>query len=429
MPGKTDKEKGRIFSEELQQNAEAPFSTDEITEMRFNISPGAPPQGPQAGQREPSKAATTTYWLLVATFSFTVVALFVVLMASTIMRFLNTDLQPSQNYTPPTEETLAIFEGDAGSLLTDASALSAAQLAYLVGPCVTGVRGYERGNPEPAFYGSGVVLDARGYIATVCADMQSYSSIGVTLQDGTVHIARLVGMDQVSGLCVLKIEEENLVVPSFKTGDDTLLGEQAVIIYNPGGSGTLVSQGIVRGLNSPDTVFSDATVFSYIQTDTPVQSSGGALVNPSGHITGFCTQTAGWVIPFSQAKPILDSILTGEDTAGNHALLGAYVRPLNAATAAATGLPSQGLYIANVTTYSPLPAVGIYPGATILTADGRTMATAQDLLEVLASHRPGDKLTLEIFLFQTGETIKVTCVLAGTSEIFIFRSDDLQATV
>ena len=146
--------------------------------------------------------------------------------------------------------------------------------------------------------GSGVIVDAKGYILTnyhVAAPIPERSGnarrladrIDVQLQNGSTYEARIVGVDPESDLAVLKIDA-NKPLPFAKIGDSAALqvGDWVIAVGSPFGFQQTVTAGIVSatkrvvpGTNS----FGD-----YIQTDAAINpgNSGGPLVNMNGEVVG-----------------------------------------------------------------------------------------------------------------------------------------------
>ena len=85
---------------------------------------------------------------------------------------------------------------------------------------------------------------------------------------------------------------------------------------------------------------------------------------------------------------------------------------LSPVTGPANDLPSQGLYIPSVEDYSDLNNHDITVGDVILTADGVTLETTSDLLDVLETHKPGETVRLEIQKRGSGNVVTVDAVLA-----------------
>lgn len=175
------------------------------------------------------------------------------------------------------------------------------------------------GGAEESF-GSGFVVDPKGYILTNQHVVDRAYEIIITLNDGTIHHAKLVGTADDVDLALLKIESHHpLKAANFADSNETKIGEEVFAIGNPFGIGTTVTRGIVSAINRD---LSRSTFDSYIQTDAAINrgNSGGPLVNGNGEVVGISTAyyrgTAekggsiglGFAIPSTVAKTLIDLI-------------------------------------------------------------------------------------------------------------------------
>lgn len=137
--------------------------------------------------------------------------------------------------------------------------------------------------------GSGVIVDARGFILTNNHVINGADKIQVLLYDGKTMSAEVVGIDRENDLAVLKIQGENLPAISIRQSNNIRVGDVVLAIGNPYGVGQSVSQGIVSatgrwnlGINISE---------NFIQTDAAINpgNSGGALVDAYGDLIGINT--------------------------------------------------------------------------------------------------------------------------------------------
>ena len=125
--------------------------------------------------------------------------------------------------------------------------------------------------------GSGFIIDSDGLILTNSHVVFGLQSLVVTLDDGQIVPAKLVGADPIFDLAVIRItKSKSSPLPTLKLGDSDQLrpGEEVVAIGNPLGLDQTVTRGIVSGLNRllPETPLSLNEPL--IQTDTSITSSG-----------------------------------------------------------------------------------------------------------------------------------------------------------
>ena len=127
-----------------------------------------------------------------------------------------------------------------------------------------GPQGPMRGMKPPAQIehgiGSGIIISPDGYIVTNDHVVDSATQLRVTLDDKRVFPAKVVGVDKLNDLAVIKIDAKNL--PSIAWGDSTRLhpGQTVLAFGNPFGNFPFtVTRGIVSGLNQAESIFQRCT--------------------------------------------------------------------------------------------------------------------------------------------------------------------------
>ena len=302
--------------------------------------------------------------------------------------------------------------------------LSTVEIAKTVGPSVVCINVYEPGSISIAGSGSGIILNEDGFIVTNAHVVEGSSAVTVLLDDGRELDAWIVGSDTRTDLAVVKITADGLVPASFGDSDILQVGERAVAIGNAAGqlSGT-VTQGIISGLNREISMQAGNSVvtMNLIQTSAAINpgNSGGALVNRFGQVIGINSaklnssmfEGFGFAIPSADAQPVVEDLIA-YGYVKDRVALGVMVIALSPVTGPANDLPSQGLYISSVEDYSDLNNHDITVGDVILTADGVTLETTSDLLDVLETHKPGETVRLEIQKRGSGNVVTVDAVLA-----------------
>jgi S1-C subfamily serine protease len=139
--------------------------------------------------------------------------------------------------------------------------------------------------------GSGVIVNADGYILTNHHVVDGAVEIKVELNDNRTFTAKLVGSDPPSDLAVLKIDATNLPVVSIGDSDKVRVGDFVLALGNPLGVGQTVTSGIVSAKGRA-TGLSDGSFEDFLQTDAAINrgNSGGALVNTNGELIGINSQ-------------------------------------------------------------------------------------------------------------------------------------------
>ncbi len=172
--------------------------------------------------------------------------------------------------------------------------------------------------------GSGVIFDANGLILTnhhVVAG--NPSTLTVHLKDGRSLPATIYGVDTLTDLAIVKVNETGL--PTAPIGDSASIqvGQQAIAIGSPLGEFTdSVTSGIISAIGRTIDV-EGGTLTNLIQTDTAINpgNSGGPLLDPSGRVIGINTAVAGdsqgigFAIPIDIARPLLTQASAGQELA------------------------------------------------------------------------------------------------------------------
>jgi len=277
--------------------------------------------------------------------------------------------------------------------------------------------------------GSGVVLDANGFIVTNAHVVEGARRVQVALNAneiqngrkgsilkprGEIVGAQIVGIDRETDLAVLKVDKSNL--PFLKLGDsDTVQKGQLVLAFgSPLGLENSVTMGVVssiaRQLRPEDRMI-------YIQTDAPINpgSSGGPLVDTHGNVIGINTlifsqsggsEGIGFAAPSNIVKNVYNQIrATGRVRRGE---IGVSVQTITPLLATGLDLPRVGrVVIADVEPYSPAATAGLRIGDIILSLDRKAMENGRQFDVNLYSRSVGDHVILEIRRGEIDKIIKV----------------------
>ncbi len=267
--------------------------------------------------------------------------------------------------------------------------------------------------------GSGVVVDANGYILTNNHVVEGAQKLRVEFNDGRAVDAKLVGTDKPSDLAVLKVELSDLPVVPIGNSDTARVGDVVFAVGNPLGIGQTVTMGIVsakgRVTGSGDGSFED-----FIQTDAPINqgNSGGALINTRGELIGINAQILspvgynigiGFSIPSNMARRVMDQLIeTGHVRRG---MLGVTVQGINSDMAKSLGLDrTTGAIVSQVQPGSPAEKAGLRTGDVVLALNGTPIDSSNALRNQVAPLGPGASVTLSIS--RDGEKKDVAVTLA-----------------
>ncbi|MBX9472901.1 S1C family serine protease [Microcella sp.] len=313
--------------------------------------------------------------------------------------------------------------------------------------------------------GSGVILSEDGYVLTNnhVATLEGATitpSIRVSLADGRIFDAELVGSDPLADLAVVKLEgAENLPVIEFADSDALNVGDRAIVIGSPLGLTGTVTNGIVSALNRSITVRSSAVPeqsleqplpendvdapFDFwnfdtpgddepaspqapqatislpvIQTDAAINpgNSGGALLNDQGQLIGIVVALAtagggngqagsigvGFSIPSNFAQRVADELIA--DGTASHGLLGATVTDsINDAESTVVGA-----LIDSVTPGGAADVVGLRSGDVITVFNGVPIGGSVDLTAQVRVLAGGDSTTLTYVRGGNAQEVTVT---------------------
>lgn len=288
--------------------------------------------------------------------------------------------------------------------------------------------------------GSGVIISPDGYIITNNHVIQNSQKIIVTLEDKREFEARLIGTDPNTDLAIIKIDTKELPYLTFGDSDNLRIGEWVLAVGNPFNLTSTVTAGIVSAkARNINILRSRYSIESFIQTDAVVNrgNSGGALVNTNGELVGINTAIAsgtGYFAGYSFAIPSKIVKKVAEDLIGfgvvQRAFLGVSTSEVNAQLAKELKLDQiRGLFVAQVEPNSGASDAGIQTGDIILSVNGRSTNNSAQLLEIIAEHRPGDKVEVTILRKERERKLEVTLKgMDGTDDI-VKQNDNFTAEI
>ena len=275
--------------------------------------------------------------------------------------------------------------------------------------------------------GSGVIYDAQGDIVTnyhVIASVLGGGQIQVTLADGRLYSAKVIGHDKTTDLAVIRLDDppSNLTVARFASSANLEVGAPVMAIGAPLGLSNTVTTGIVSALNRPVEVSvdesatsedgtqasSDLVVTNAIQIDASINpgNSGGPLFDASGAVIGINSSIKslatssdgqagsiglGFAIPSDLVVSVADQLIaTGS---ASHGMLGVTVK---AATTTVGSDTYVGAEVQEVSAGSGASAAGIRSGDVIVKVEGQEVTSPKQLIGYVRRYKAGDTVTMTI---------------------------------
>ncbi|MCU1298209.1 MAG: Peptidase Do [Acidobacteriaceae bacterium] len=285
--------------------------------------------------------------------------------------------------------------------------------------------------------GSGVIVDPKGYILTNRHVVEKADRIRVKLQDdppGVLHDAKVIGTDQETDLAVIKIDTDRpLTVAKLGNSDSMEVGDWVLAIGSPFGLQETVTAGIVsaKGRN----IVPNRQFQSFIQTDAAINpgNSGGPLVNMAGEVIGINTAIltdtnayagVGFAMPSNTIVQVYNQLIGPEHRVARGSIGIMFNAQENPAIARVYGSGS-GVTVSDVTAGSPADQGGIKIGDTIVSVDGKTVKTGDELVADIASRKPGSKITLGFI--RNGKKQDASVTVADRAKLFATRLGDEEA--
>ncbi|HEY8274002.1 MAG TPA: Do family serine endopeptidase [Pseudolabrys sp.] len=269
-------------------------------------------------------------------------------------------------------------------------------------------KGFPQGKRAVTGEGSGFFVSADGYAVTNNHVVDHAKTVQITMDDGSVYDAKVVGADSKTDLALIKVDA-NKSFPFVKFADrDPRVGDWVVAVGNPFGLGGTVTAGIVsaRGRDIGSGPYDD-----YIQIDAPINkgNSGGPAFNMDGEVIGVNTAIfspsggsvgIGFDIPAATAKMVVAQLK--EHGRIDRAWLGVQIQPVTAEIADSLGLKkAEGAIVAQPQADSPASKAGIVAGDVITEIDGASIKDSRELARKVGMMAPGAKI--KITLVRKGE--------------------------
>lgn len=276
------------------------------------------------------------------------------------------------------------------------------------------------------YWGTGVIVSSDGLIVTNAHIIDGCDSAQVTLYNDESYEAKLVGVDGISDLALLKIDAGGLSAAVFGDTSGIAVGDEVAAIGNPLGEDfrSTLTNGIIsaidRGLNY------NGRTMSLLQTNTAINqgNSGGALFNMYGQVVGITNmkmmsyyssiEGIGFAIPSTTVKTVVDSLAAYGEVRGRPSI-GITVGAIPEDVHSYYDIP-QGLYISGVQKGSDAEAKGVQVGDILTAVNGQPVSTTEQVAEIKDAMSVGDNLHLS--LWRDGESLEVDIKLVDTNDVY-----------
>ena len=260
--------------------------------------------------------------------------------------------------------------------------------------------------------GSGFIIHKDGYILTNAHVIENSDSVQIALSTGGLFKGKLIGMDKVADLALIKIDSPDpLPVIPLGSSKELKPGDWVMAIGSPFGLDLTVTVGIVsaKGRSLGATPYDD-----FIQTDTPINpgNSGGPLINTQGEVVGINTavmqmgQGLGFSLPVDLAKKLVPELkANGKVT---RSWLGVSVQDITLADKESLKLGvDQGSLVREVVVDSPAYKAGLKMNDVIVEFNGQTINNSRKLPKEVVYTTSGEEVSIKLVREGKAKTVVV----------------------
>jgi serine protease Do len=266
-------------------------------------------------------------------------------------------------------------------------------------------------------YGTGFIIRPNGIILTNQHVVDNAQKVVVTLPDGTVVPARVLGADPLTDIAVLRVERRGLPTITPGKSTDLMIGEWVIAMGNPyayllGNSEPTVTVGVVSATsrNILPSGEQPGLYLDMIQTDAAINpgNSGGPLANALGEVIGVNSSiftSSGGSVGLGFAIPIERALRVADEIIRNGSVRRAWVGlDVEGAEAMRDRNSQGGVAVAAVTPEGPAARAGLRPGDVLIEANGRRLRYYLDWEAVKLDLHVGD--SVDVRLRNDGSTVR-----------------------
>ncbi|MGO9318888.1 MAG: trypsin-like peptidase domain-containing protein [Terracidiphilus sp.] len=280
--------------------------------------------------------------------------------------------------------------------------------------------------------GSGFIVDPKGYIITNYHVVEKADKIYVKLSTDPDNQdegrpARVIGTDKATDLAVIKIETST-PLPTVKMGnsDTAQVGDWVEAIGSPFALSQTVTAGIISAKNRTIQPGANGQFQHFIQTDAAINpgNSGGPLLNMNGEVIGvntaIFTQSAGYqgigfAMPSNTVVDIYNDLIGSSHKVVRGSIGIRFNQGLSGAVNRVYGF-KNGVLVQQIQPDGPAEKAGLKVGDIIVSIDGRTIKDGDDLVNEIASRRPGS--SIRIGYLRDGKQADTTVAIGDREKVF-----------
>jgi serine protease Do len=303
---------------------------------------------------------------------------------------------------------------------------------FFGGQAPGGPDGGDQGGGVQESLGSGFIVDAKGYIITNYHVVEKADKIYVKLStdpdtQDLGRPARVIGTDKATDLAVIKIDTST-PLPTVKLGnsDTATVGDWVEAIGSPFALSQTVTAGIISAKNRTIDPGASGQFQHFIQTDAAINpgNSGGPLLNMNGEVIGvntaIYTQSAGYqgigfAMPSNTVVQVYNDLISPSHKVTRGSIGIQFREGLSGAVNRVYGF-KNGVLVQEVQPGGPADKAGLKPGDIIITIDGRSIRDGNDLVDEIASRRPGS--TVRMGYMRDGKQADTTVTIGDRDKVF-----------
>jgi len=280
--------------------------------------------------------------------------------------------------------------------------------------------------------GSGFIVDPKGYIITNYHVVDKADKIYVKLStdpdnEDMGRPARVIGVDKSTDIAVIKIDTDKpLPTVTLGNSDNAEVGDWVVATGSPFALAQTVTAGIISAKNRTIEPGASGQFQHFIQTDAAINpgNSGGPLLNMNGDVIGVNTaiytqsggyQGLGFALPSNTVVDVYNNLIgpTHKKTRGSIGIN--YNQGLSGSVNRVYGF-KNGVIVQKIQPGGPAEKAGLKPGDIITSIDGRSINDGDDMVNEIASRRPGSSIRLGYL--REGKQAEATVTIGDRDKVF-----------